>query len=573
MMPPRRLVQRPTPGLDALPRDMHPLLRRVYAGRSVACADEVSYSLDRLLSWELLGGAARAAEVLAACIRNGERILVCGDYDVDGATACALAVRGLKALGAADVEYLVPDRARHGYGLSPAIVELAGARAPRAIVTVDNGISSLAGAERARALGIALVITDHHLPGPELPAAAAIVNPNLEGDPFPSKCLSGVGVMFYLLIALRAHLREAGWFARRGVREPPLSALLDLVALGTVADVVPLDFNNRILVSEGLARIRAGRCAPGITALLRVARRDPASAQAADLAYAVAPRLNAAGRLEDMRLGIECLLADDPGEAARIAERLDALNRERREIQEGMHLEALAKLPADLGEGGRAAFCLFEESWHPGVVGVLAARIKDCVHRPVFAFAREPDGCLKGSGRSVDGVHLRDALAAIATRHPALIRTFGGHAMAAGMTLEPGNLELFAQLFEAEIAQRLPGEGAVLYTDGPLEPGDFSVPTALMLREAGPWGCNFPEPLFEGEFDVLGARVVGSSHLKFEVVAPAGRAPLEAIAFNAAAAGPAPLPARAHLAYRLDVNEFRGRRRLQLVVEHMGSAQ
>jgi single-stranded-DNA-specific exonuclease len=562
----RPVQRRPLVGLDALPADMHPLLRRVYAARNVRSARELDYSLDNLLPFDGPGGIDRAAELLAGYIEDGRRIIVIADYDADGATACALAVRALRAMGAAGVDYLVPDRFRHGYGLSLELVELAAASKPDVLVTVDNGISSVEGVARARALGIDVIVTDHHLPGPVLPEAAAIVNPNLAGDPFPGKSLSGVGVMFYVLAVLRATLRGRGWFAARSIEEPRLAELLDLVALGTVADMVPLDANNRILVAQGLKRVRAGRGNPGVAALLRAANRNPARATAADFGFFAGPRLNAAGRLTDMRLGIECLLADDPGAAARMAAELDALNRERRQIQAGMQEQSLAAIAEHELAGDAAALCLYNESWHGGVVGILASQIKERVQRPVFAFAPDSDGLLRGSGRSVEGVHLRDAVANVAARHPRLIRRFGGHAMAVGMTLERAMLDEFSSLIGAEIGRLAPDrEAAALLTDGELDPGAISIETAELLREAGPWGRDFPEPLWEGEFGVAGAATVGGRHLKLRLDAP-GRA-VDAIAFNQGGARELDGATRVRLAYRLDVNEFRGRAAVQLLVE------
>jgi single-stranded-DNA-specific exonuclease len=568
----RRIVRRiPGNATDALPDSLHPLLRRIYAGRNVVNPRELQYSLENLLPFAALDGIDTAVGLLAEALERNWKLLIVADYDADGATACALGLRALRSMAAVGVEYLVPDRFRHGYGLSPEIVDLAAAHRPDVIITVDNGISSIDGVDRAHAAGMRVLITDHHLPGSRLPAADAIVNPNLPGDGFPSKNLAGVGVMFYVMAALRARLRGNGWFERRGLEAPNLATLLDLVALGTVADLVPLDFNNRILVTAGLARIRAGRCVSGIAALLEAAKRNAADASCSDLGYFVAPRLNAAGRLTDMSLGIECLLTDDPAAARRMALELDALNRERRQIQEQMQSQALAALAVPSVAGDPPpALCLFNEDWHAGVVGVLASRIKDQVHRPVVAFAREGQGLLKGSGRSIDGVHLRDAIADVATRRPGLIARFGGHAMAAGLSLAETALPEFSDLFTEEIARRLPADAdGVLLSDGELAPGELTVEMAALIRAAGPWGAQFPEPLFDGVFLLNRARTVGERHLKLTVCGEQAGRPLDAIGFNMADDVSLDGVGRVHLAYRLDINEYNGRRSLQLVVEQL----
>ena len=568
---PRTIRRRPPQPIDHLPSHLHPVLRRIYAARNVGSAAELDYSLERLHSYASLSGVEQAARLLADGIRNGLRLMIIADYDADGATACALAMRGLKSMGAAQLDYLVPDRFRHGYGLSPEVADLAAAKAPDILVTVDNGISSVQGAARAREAGMEVIITDHHLPGDVLPSAGAIVNPNLPGDRFPSKNLAGVGVMFYVLAALRARLRESGWFTQRGLEEPNLAAFLDLVALGTVADMVPLDANNRILVSHGLNRIRTGRCVAGLASLLAIAKRSRDRVTAADLAYFAGPRLNAAGRLTDMRLGIRCLLEDDPAEAARMAAELDSLNRQRREIQAQMQHEAMNELPDFQGSGGDLppAICIYKESWHAGVVGVLASQIKERTQRPVIAFAREAEGLLKGSGRSVDGVHIRDILANIANAHPDLLIRFGGHAMAAGLSIAEDKLAVFSRLFEQEVGKCAFPAGAAgeLLSDGELEAGELTLETARIVKEAGPWGQAFPEPLFDGEFEVVSARILGERHVKFGLALPGLARPLDAIAFNLARAFDPEATGRVHLAYRLDVNDYDGRRSVQLVVE------
>jgi single-stranded-DNA-specific exonuclease len=494
-----------------------------------------------------------------------------GDFDADGATSVALCVRALQLMGATDVQYLVPNRFEYGYGLTPEIVTDAAALEPAVIVTVDNGISSIAGVQAARAHGIQVVVTDHHLPGEQLPPADAIVNPNLPGDAFPSKHLAGVGVAFYVMLALRTRLRERGWFESRQRTEPNLAQFLDLVALGTVADVVPLDRNNRILVQQGIRRIRAGRCVPGIRALLQVSGRRQHSCVATDLGFAVAPRLNAAGRLEDMAIGIECLLSPDETTAGRLAARLDALNRERREIEAGMQAQALTAIERLHLDAERlpVGLCLFESDWHQGVVGILAARIKERFHRPVIAFARSGSGELKGSARSVPGLHIRDVLDAVAVRYPGLVSRFGGHAMAAGLTLDEAAYGDFARAFDAEVCRHLSRDdlATVLYSDGELSEEELSLETARVLRDASPWGQGFPAPLFDGDFEVVGQRVVGERHLKLTLQPAGGSRQIDAIAFNTPV-----LPAACgsvRLAYRLDVNLYRGIESAQLVVEHI----
>jgi single-stranded-DNA-specific exonuclease len=552
-------------------RELHPVVRRVYAARGLTCSGDLSLGLDQLLPVSSLEGLDGAIEVLLEHLASGTRVLVVGDFDADGATSSALVVRALRRLGFGNVGYLVPNRFRYGYGLTPEIVALAAEQSPGLIVTVDNGISSHAGVAEARRRGIDVLVTDHHLPTAELPAARAIVNPNLAGARFASHALAGVGVAFYVLAALVRRLQERGSAA---AGDFSLAQYLDLVALGTVADLVPLDRNNRILVSQGLKRIRAGRCVAGITALLEQANRIPSGIVAQDLGFAVAPRLNAAGRLDDMSLGIECLLTDDLSEARQLAARLSELNEERREIEQRMQAEALAAVSQlHLESRGVMAgsLCLFDESWHQGVVGLVASRVKDRVHRPVIAFARAEDGTLRGSARSVAGVHIRDVLDAVAARDPGLLDRFGGHAMAAGVTLNSAKLERFAAAFTTEVDRWLdPSAQGFIDTDGELAPEELTLVTALELRAAGPWGQAFPEPAFDGEFELLDCRVVGERHLKLRVRPLATGEPLDAIAFGYIEDGQTNLSrGRARLAYRLDVNEYLGTRRLQLVVEHL----
>ena len=549
---------------------LHPVLRRAYAARGVRDQAELTLTLDRLLPVGTLDSIEAA--VLLILEHRERRILVVGDFDADGATSTALIVRCLRAWGFASVDFLVPNRFEFGYGLTPEIVGLAALRAPSLIITVDNGISSVAGVAAARARGIKVLITDHHLPGNELPAADVIVNPNVPGSLFSSRTLAGVGVAFYVMAAVRREIDARGIVAM-----PPVADFLDLVALGTVADLVPLDVNNRVLVSQGIRRIRAGRAVPGIRALLAIANRNVASLTAADLGFAIGPRLNAAGRLDDMSIGIRCLLADSDSEALALATRLDALNSERREIEAKMQGAALAAVSSlrDPGADGpvRHGVCLFDPDWHQGVVGLVASRIKDRIRRPVIAFARNADGSLRGSARSVSGIHIRDVLDAVAARHPELISRFGGHAMAAGLTIEERHLDPFAQAFDAEVARwhdaSIPSNR--VETDGELSSDEIALETAQALREGGPWGQAFPEPCFDGVFAVKNARVVGDKHLKMWLTTADQARSFDAIAFNfKGAEESARLPeGEVRLVYRLDINEYKGERRLQLLVDHV----
>ncbi len=573
--PQSRIVRRPTAPGNTLPSGLHPVLRQVYANRAVQGPEELEKGLQALLPPALMGGMDEAVALLADAVQVGQRILVVGDFDADGATSCAVALRALRALGAAQVDYLVPNRFEFGYGLTPEIVALAVERSPDLIVTVDNGVSSVAGVAAASAAGIPVIVTDHHLAGAQLPAAAAMVNPNLPGNDFPSKAAAGVGVIFYVMLGLRTRLRSDGWFDRRGIAEPNLAELLDLVALGTVADVVPLDANNRVLVHQGLQRIRAGRCCPGITALLQVAGRNPARAQASDMGFAVGPRLNAAGRLDDMSLGIECLLTDDPDSAMRIAGELDALNRERRQIEDTMKEQAMALLEHMALEENALPWglCLYDDSWHQGVIGILASRIKERYHRPVIAFAPADDGEIKGSARSIAGLHIRDALDAVAARHPGLLNKFGGHAMAAGMTLAADRFDDFQHAFDAVVREQLDPDAlqARILSDGEVPADALTLDLAYQLEAGGPWCQAFPEPLFDGEFELINHRVVGEKHYKLLLRAADGGTLIDAIAFNQVELHPK-LPTRLRIAYRVDANEFRGNVTLQLRVEHLESA-
>ncbi|ADO47135.1 single-stranded-DNA-specific exonuclease RecJ [[Enterobacter] lignolyticus] len=557
-----------------LPADLPPLLRRLYASRGVRTAADLERSVKGMLPWQQLNGVEKAVEMLYGALREGVRIIVVGDFDADGATSTALSVLSLRALGCRNVSYLVPNRFEDGYGLSPEVVEQAHARGAQMIVTVDNGISSHAGVERAHALGIPVLVTDHHLPGDTLPDADAIINPNLRDCEFPSKSLAGVGVAFYLMLALRTCLRDKGWFDEQGIAPPNLAELLDLVALGTVADVVPLDANNRILTWQGLSRIRAGKCRPGIKALLEVSNRDAQKLAASDLGFALGPRLNAAGRLDDMSVGVALLLCDNIGEARMLASELDALNQTRKEIEQGMQAEALAlceKLEHshETLPGGLA---MYHPEWHQGVVGILASRIKERFHRPVIAFAPAGDGTLKGSGRSIQGLHMRDALERLDTLFPGLMLKFGGHAMAAGLSLEEAKFAEFQRRFGELVTEWLDPsllQGEIV-SDGPLSPSDMTLEVAQLLRDAGPWGQMFPEPLFDGRFRLLQQRLVGERHLKV-MVEPVGGGPLlDGIAFNIdTACWPDNGVREVELAYKLDINEFRGNRSVQLIIDNI----
>ena len=560
-------------GVD-LPADLPPLLQRLYASRGVRSAQELERGVKGMLPWSQLTGVEKAVEMLYGAFKQGLHIVVVGDFDADGATSTALSVLALRALGYGNVSYLVPNRFEDGYGLSPEVVDQAHARGAQMIMTVDNGISSHAGVDRAHALGIPVLVTDHHLPGDSLPAAEAIINPNLRDCEFPSKSLAGVGVAFYLMLALRTFLRDKGWFEERGIAPPNLADLLDLVALGTVADVVPLDANNRILTWQGLSRIRAGKCRPGIKALLEIANRDPQKLAASDLGFALGPRLNAAGRLDDMSVGVALLLCDNTGEARVLANELDALNQTRKEIEQGMQAEALTlceklERSSETLPGGLA---MYHPQWHQGVVGILASRIKERFHRPVIAFAPTGDGTLKGSGRSIQGLHMRDALERLDTLFPGLILKFGGHAMAAGLSLEEARFKEFQQRFGELVTEWLDPallQGEVV-SDGPLAAAEMSMEVAQMLRDAGPWGQMFPEPLFDGRFRLLQQRLVGERHLKV-MVEPVGGGPLlDGIAFNVdTSLWPDNGVREVQLAYKLDINEFRGNRSLQLIIDHL----
>ncbi|EEG8613727.1 single-stranded-DNA-specific exonuclease RecJ [Salmonella enterica subsp. enterica serovar 4,[5],12:i:-] len=568
----RQLRRREADETVELPADLPPLLRRLYASRGVRSARELERSVKGMLPWQQLSGIDNAVEILYNAFREGTRIIVVGDFDADGATSTALSVLGMRALGCDNISYLVPNRFEDGYGLSPEVVDQAKARGAQLIVTVDNGISSHAGVAHAKTLGIPVIVTDHHLPGDTLPDAEAIINPNLRDCEFPSKSLAGVGVAFYLMLALRTFLRDKGWFDERNIAPPNLAELLDLVALGTVADVVPLDANNRILTWQGLSRIRAGKCRPGIKALLEISNRDPQQLAASDLGFALGPRLNAAGRLDDMSVGVALLLCDNLGEARVLASELDALNQTRKEIEQGMQAEALIlceklERSSETLPGGLA---MYHPEWHQGVVGILASRIKERFHRPVIAFAPAGDGTLKGSGRSIQGLHMRDALERLDTLYPDLMIKFGGHAMAAGLSLEEHKFEQFQQRFGELVTEWLDPallQGEVI-SDGPLSAAEMSMEVAQLLRDAGPWGQMFPEPLFDGRFRLLQQRLVGERHLKV-MVEPVGGGPLlDGIAFNIdTTCWPDNGVREVELAYKLDINEFRGNRSLQIIID------
>lgn len=570
----KKIIRRSVPErMPVFTKPLHPVLARLYAARKVGGDLELERGLERLAPVDALHDIERATEILASAIEDRRRILVVGDFDADGATSSALAVRGLRLCGATEVEFLVPNRFEYGYGLTPEIVAVAARWQPDVLVTVDNGIASIEGVAAAKRLGMQVIVTDHHLPGAVLPAADAIVNPNQSGCRFPSKNLAGVGVIFYVMLALRAALRANGWFERRSMAEPNLGQLLDLVALGTVADVVPLDHTNRILVAQGLARIRKGACSPGISALLEVGGRTQAQVVATDLGFIVGPRLNAAGRLEDMSIGIQCLLTDDRAQALRLAQELDRLNRERRSIEQEMQEQALSHLAQMQLEDGAelpSGLSLFDEDWHQGVIGILASRIKDRFHRPVIAFASAGVGEIKGSARSVPGFHIRDGLDSIATRNPGLITKFGGHAMAAGLSLKQDRLVEFQAAFDEEVRRHLSTEDlqGVIWSDGVLEAGDINLDLADELRHAGPWGQGFPEPVFDGEFGVINRRIVGERHLKLVLKMADGRT-IDAIAFNHNDSGWPQGTDAVRIAYKLDINEYRGQRSPQLIVDYL----
>ncbi|MCG7533356.1 single-stranded-DNA-specific exonuclease RecJ [Psychrobium sp. MM17-31] len=568
--------RRPAVEFDHLSFLNQPLLQRIYASRGINSATELEYQLKNLLNPAMLKDTDKAAQLLFQAITTGQKITIVGDFDADGATSTALSMLTLRRFGATDVDYIVPNRFDFGYGLSVPIVDIAHQQGTKVIMTVDNGISSIDGIAHAKALGMTVIVTDHHLAGEQLPQADAIVNPNQPDCQFASKNLAGVGVAFYVMLALRAEMRKANYFAKTGLQEPNMAEFLDIVALGTVADVVVLDSNNRILVEQGLARIKAGRTRPGIRALLEIAKRNLERIVASDMGFAIGPRLNAAGRLDDMSLGIECLLTNNEQHAREIASELDGFNKDRRAIEAGMQQEALKiieQLPFTQ-DGGEVpyAFALFHPEWHQGVSGIVASRIKEKFHRPVIVFADAGDGELKGSGRSIEGLHLRDLLERINTLAPGMILKFGGHAMAAGLSIKESDYPAFAKLFEAQAqATLLPEQlsGKIL-TDGELHSQDFTIETAALLRDAGPWGQGFSEPCFDGRFRVVQQRIVGEKHLKLVLEPEGSMMVVDAIAFNVdLQTWPNPNIQWVEVAYKLDINEFRNKLSLQLMVEHI----
>ncbi|WP_105167595.1 single-stranded-DNA-specific exonuclease RecJ [Pseudoalteromonas sp. T1lg23B] len=558
-----------------LPNQLHPVIRQIYASRGVQSAHELDNRTNTLLDFRLLKDIEKACDILQSALHEQAKILIVGDFDADGATSTTVLMEGLALFGYQHVDYLVPDRFNLGYGLSPALAEQIVQLQPDLVITVDNGISCIAGIDIVKQAGISVIVTDHHLQGEQLPNADAIVNPNQHGCQFPSKSIAGVGVAFYLLMALRSTLREQGYFEHLGQAMPNLASLLDVVALGTVADVVALDANNRTLVYQGLARIRSGHTRPGILALIEVANRNAARLTASDFGFALAPRLNAAGRLDDMSLGIACLLSKDIHQARRIAGELDSLNHERREIEQGMQQEAQAVLERFVlsSQSVPDAVCLYQHDWHQGVIGILAGRLKEQYHRPTVVFAQGDNGEIKGSCRSIEGVHIRDLLESLNTRYPDLIEKFGGHAMAAGLTIQEQNFERFKQIFVQTVSESLSPEHkqSVLLTDGVLPADCFTMEFAQLLQQAGPWGQHFPEPVFCGEFELVQQRIVGEKHLKLVLKHQSGKL-VDAIAFNVdVRSWPNSQATHSQVAYQLDINEFRGKFSLQLIVREISA--
>ncbi|EHR7289651.1 single-stranded-DNA-specific exonuclease RecJ [Vibrio parahaemolyticus] len=573
------IQRRPEPDLSLLPDSIPPILKRIYINRGITDIAQLETSARGLHSYQKLGGIEQAVELLFQAVQEQKRIIVVGDFDADGATSSALSVLALRMLGSNNVDYLVPNRFEDGYGLSPEVVDQALELGAEMIMTVDNGVSSIEGVRYAKENGITVLVTDHHLPGQVLPEVDAMVNPNLDSCAFPSKALAGVGVAFYLMMALCVHMRKHNWFAQQGMQEPKLMELIDLVALGTVADVVPLDENNRILVHQGLQRIRAGKARPGIQALIEVAKRDARRLVASDFGFALGPRINAAGRLDDMSFGVELLMCNNIHAARRMASELDGLNQTRKEIEEGMKQEAMAFCERlQFGENSELPYglSLFQRDWHQGVIGILASRIKEKFHRPVIAFADGGEGTIKGSCRSIPGLHMRDALDFIDTQNPGLIIKFGGHAMAAGLTIKEQDFERFSRLFDEVVKKEL-DEAAlkgVILTDGELKPEEFSMHIAEQLRAGGPFGQAFPEPIFDGEFKVLHQKLVGEKHLKLMLEPLYKGHPtnvmIDGIAFNVdLRRWPDASVKTVRLAYKLDVNEFRGNQSLQLMIDHI----
>jgi single-stranded-DNA-specific exonuclease len=570
----RRVIRRSVPASTKI-ATLHPIVDRVLRSRGVVVLDEIDYALQHLLPFHALNHIGAAATLLADVLKQQQKIVIVGDFDADGATSTALSIRALKAFGATYVDFLVPNRFNFGYGLTPELVEVVKTMRPYLIMTVDNGISSVAGVAAAKAAGIKVLVTDHHLSPTVLPNADVIVNPNQKDDYFESKALAGVGVVFYVMLALRAELRARSWFVENNIIEPNLANYLDIVALGTVADVVPLDRNNRILVAQGLKRIRAGKCVPGIAALLSIAKRTPKNIHAQDLGFLIGPRLNAAGRMDDMSLGIECLITDDPVRAMSLAQQLDQFNQERKIVEQEMQFQALntlKKISLGATKTLPLGLCLFDETWHQGVIGILASRIKDKAHRPVIAFAKENNTVIKGSARSIAGVHIRDILVEVDTQHSGLIIKFGGHAMAAGLSLLQSDLQKFLEAFNAVLAKHVTQNmlEKIIETDGELTHDDFTLRFAEILQDAGPWGQQFPEPIFDGRFKVIDESILAGKYLKFTLSPENKDQLIEAVAFNVdIEQWPMQRCEMAHVVYRLDINEFRERRKLQLIIEQI----
>lgn len=571
-----RIKQRPLPLENFNLPNIPAVLQRIYATRGINEVSQLDKQLQTLLPFSTLKGIDAACLRLEKALNEQQRILIIGDFDADGATSTAVAITALRAMGAQFVDYLVPNRFEFGYGLTPGLVKIAHQWKPNLIITVDNGIASIEGVDTANELGIDVLVTDHHLPAQVLPNACAIVNPNQEGCSFSSKSIAGVGVIFYVMLALRRHLVQLNWFKDQNIPEPNMASFLDLVALGTVADVVGLDQNNRIMVNQGMARIRQGQCREGIKALIEISGRDCSRLRESDLGFAIAPRLNAAGRLDDMALGIECLIASDAQQAKNYSQQLDELNQERKQIESEMKEQAMLALDKlSLNQDSHhlpIALCLFDKTWHQGVIGILAGRMKERYHRPVIAFAWVSESELKGSARSVPDLNIRDVLAAIDVEHPGLLTKFGGHAMAAGLSMHPNSLNLFSKALEIEVNKHLElsqCEG-VLLTDGPLKPEEFTIETTQLIQQAGPWGQQFAEPVFDNEFEILDQRIVGKNHLKMTLIPIEGGEPVDAIAFNVdLKSWPNHRAKKIHAAYKLDINYYLGRSKLQLMIQAM----
>ena len=569
----KKIINRDVPDGINLPDSIHPVLKRIYASRNIKSSEDLDYSLGSLIPYEELGGINDAVILLQEMMTQKKRILIVADFDADGATSCALAIRGLTAMGAEDVIYVVPNRFEHGYGLSPKIVDVALDHDPDLIVTVDNGISSISGVEHAKKNGIKVLITDHHLPGDKLPSADVIINPQLKDNKFPSKNLAGVGVVFYILLALRAKLKAENWFDKKNIKYPNLANLLDLVALGTISDLVPLDKNNRTMVAHGLKLMRKNKSKVGILAILNQSGRQLSTLTSGDLSFAIAPRLNAAGRLTDMSLGIECLLTDDKENATEMAKKLNQLNIERRQIQDNMEEQAFTEFEKYLQDTSKKiphGICIYNQNWHQGVVGILAAKIKEKFNRPVIVFAQECQGILKGSARSITELHIKDVFDEIARLYPELILTFGGHAMAAGLTIEESQFDRFSDVFNKVVNRYISSDSLEdqCLTDGELSGDDFSLPLALAIQNAGPWGQSFPEPIFVGQFKILDKRIVGESHLKLKLQSRNNNT-LDAIAFNMTDDDWPSKLEQITSTYRLGINHYRGHSQVQLFIEHI----